>query len=60
MDAVHDWAAGHGARVLRLGAVSGEDDATGFYERLGFAATGESGALRRDPTRAFRYLARPV
>jgi GNAT superfamily N-acetyltransferase len=60
VDAVHEWAAGHGAGVLRLGAVSGEDDPTGFYERLGFAPTGETGALRRDPTRAFRYLARPV
>ena len=57
---VHEWAAGHGARVLRLGAISGEGDPTRFYERLGFAATGESGTLRRDPTRAFRYLTRPV
>jgi GNAT superfamily N-acetyltransferase len=58
--AVHEWAAGHGAGVLRLGAVSGEGDPTRFYERLGFQDTGESGALRRDPTRAFRYLTRPV
>jgi GNAT superfamily N-acetyltransferase len=58
--AVHDWAAGRGARELRLGAVSGEGGPAGFYEHLGFAATGEGGALSRDPTRAFRYMTRPV
>lgn len=58
--AVHAWAAARGARVLRLGAVTGEGDPTGFYERLGFARTGETGTLRRDPTRAFCYMARPV
>jgi GNAT superfamily N-acetyltransferase len=58
--AVHEWAAGHGARVLRLGAVSGEGGPGEFYERLGFEATGEGGALSRDPTRAFRYMTRPV
>ena len=58
--AVHEWAAAHGARVLRLGVISGEGDPTRFYEGLGFAATGESGTLRRDPTRAFRHMARPV
>jgi GNAT superfamily N-acetyltransferase len=60
VSAVHEWAAGQGARTLRLGAVSGTGDPTGFYERLGFTVTGETGTLRRDPTRAFRYLTRPV
>jgi GNAT superfamily N-acetyltransferase len=58
--AVHEWAAGQGARALRLGAVTGVGDPTGFYERLGFARTGETGALSRDPTRAFCYMTRPV
>jgi GNAT superfamily N-acetyltransferase len=58
--AVHAWAAERGARVLRLGAVTGEDDPAAFYERLGFIDTGETGALRRDPARAFRHMARPV
>jgi GNAT superfamily N-acetyltransferase len=60
VDAVHGWAAAQGARVLRLGAVTGEGDPTGFYERLGFARTGETGALSRDPTRAFCYMVRPI
>jgi GNAT superfamily N-acetyltransferase len=60
VDAVREWAAGHGARFVRLAAVTGEGDPTGFYERLGFVITGETGTLRRDPTRAFRDLVRPV
>jgi GNAT superfamily N-acetyltransferase len=58
--AVDEWAAGQGARVLRLGVVTGPDDPTGFYERLGFARTGETGTLSRDRTRAFCYMVRPV
>lgn len=57
---VHAWAVQQGARVLRLGAVTGEGDPAGFYERLGFARTGETGTLRRDPTRTFCYMARPI
>ncbi len=60
VEAVRVWAAGHGARVLRLGVVSGAGDATGFYERLGFARTGETGTLRRDSSRAFAYMVRPI
>jgi ribosomal protein S18 acetylase RimI-like enzyme len=60
VDAVHQWAAAQGARILRLGVVTGEGDATGFYERLGFTRTGETGTLRRDPTRAFCYMTRPI
>jgi GNAT superfamily N-acetyltransferase len=58
--AVHEWAAGLEARVLRLGAITGDGDPGAFYERLGFEDTGETGALRRDPARVFRYMARPV
>jgi ribosomal protein S18 acetylase RimI-like enzyme len=57
---VRAWAAGHGATFLRLGVITAEDDATPFYERLGFVRTGELGTLRRDPTRPVHYLARPV
>jgi GNAT superfamily N-acetyltransferase len=60
VDAVRGWAAGHGALFLRLGAITGEGDPTGFYERLGFVPTGETGTLSRDRTRAFRYLVRPI
>jgi len=58
--AVDEWALGQGARTLRLGAVTGDGDPGAFYERLGFVGTGETGTLRRDPTRAFRYMARPL
>ena len=46
---VRGWAAGRQAQ-----------EPTGFYERLGFVRTGETGALRRDPTRPVHYLARPI
>ncbi len=57
---VHEWAEARGARSLRLGALTGEGDPAGFYERLGFARTGETGTLRRDPTRVFCFMTRPV
>jgi ribosomal protein S18 acetylase RimI-like enzyme len=57
---VRGWAAGHGARFLRLGVITAADDATRFYERLGFVRTGETSPLRREPTRSAHYLARPV
>ena len=57
---VRGWAAGQGARFLRLGVITGDADPTGFYERLGFVRTGETGTLRRDPTRPVHYLARPI
>ena len=60
VDEVRGWAAGRQARFLRLGVITGEADPTGFYERLGFVRTGETGALRRDPTRPVHYLARPI
>jgi GNAT superfamily N-acetyltransferase len=60
VSAVHDWAARQGARTLRLGAVTGPGDPTGFYERLGFTRRGETGTLRRDRTKAFCYMTRPV
>lgn len=60
VSAVRDWAAGSGARFVRLGVITRQGDATGFYERLGFVRTGENIPLRRDPTRPVHYLARPA
>jgi GNAT superfamily N-acetyltransferase len=57
---VQAWAAARGGRFLRLGVVTADDDPTPFYERLGFVRTGELGRLRRDPSRGFHYLVRPV
>lgn len=58
--AVRDWAAGHGARFVRLGVIVAEGAPRPFYERLGFVATGEVGPLRRDPSRSVQYLVRPA
>jgi GNAT superfamily N-acetyltransferase len=60
VSAVRDWAAGRGARFVRLGVITREGDATAFYERLGFVRTGEVIPLRRDPTQPAHFLARPV
>jgi GNAT superfamily N-acetyltransferase len=57
---VQAWAAARGGRFLRLGVVTAADDPTPFYERLGFVRTGELGTLRRDPSRGFHYLVRPI
>lgn len=57
---VRGWAAGHGAVFLRLGVITRPDDATPFYERLGFVRTGEVRPLRTDPSRSAHFLARPV
>lgn len=57
---VRQWAASQGARVLRLGVITRPGDATPFYERLGFARTGEVRPLRTDPSRSVHYLARLV
>jgi ribosomal protein S18 acetylase RimI-like enzyme len=60
VDAVLSWVAASGGRSLRLGVITAEDDATPFYERLGFTRTGEVARLRRDPTRSVHYLIRSV
>lgn len=60
VDAVGRWAAGRGGRLLRLGVIAAEGDATPFYESLGFIRTGEVVPLRRDPARFAHYLIRPV
>jgi GNAT superfamily N-acetyltransferase len=56
---VHGWAAGRGARCVRLGVIEGVA-AEAFYVRLGFTPTGETKALARDESTLARFLSRPV
>lgn len=46
VDAVLSWAGAEGATEIELGATAINGAAVGFYERLGFADTGERHALR--------------
>jgi GNAT superfamily N-acetyltransferase len=41
VEAVAEWAADHGAHVLRTSVTVGNDGAAQLYERSGFRATGE-------------------
>jgi ribosomal protein S18 acetylase RimI-like enzyme len=59
--AVAEWAAAHGGRFLRLGVIlQGGEEATAFYERLGFVTLDDPVPLRVDPSRLVTYMARPV
>jgi GNAT superfamily N-acetyltransferase len=58
--AVSAWASARGGRLLRLGVITAEGDATPFYEHLGFSRSGEVAPLRRDPARVVHYLVRPL
>jgi GNAT superfamily N-acetyltransferase len=49
VEAVCRWAAGDGGRVLSLWVADGNDHARRFYERLGFAGTGERQPLPSAP-----------
>ena len=49
LDTVAQWAADEGARTVSLWAVEGNDAAGSVYRRSGFAATGVSMPLPRDP-----------
>ena len=60
VSAVRAWAAGRGARFLRLGVIEGPDDVGEFYERLGFVRTGEERPIPQDPARRAFWLVRPV
>jgi GNAT superfamily N-acetyltransferase len=53
------WARDAGARVLRLGVIDGIE-AEAFYQRLGFARTGETKSLRRDDSVTAVFLARSL
>jgi GNAT superfamily N-acetyltransferase len=57
---VRAWVSAQGGSFLRLGVITGEGDATPFYESLGFVRTGEVAPLRRDPARLVHYLVGPV
>jgi len=58
--AVRGWAVAHGGRVVRLGVIDDGPHAAPFYERLGFACTGETRSLVRDPSLGCFFLARPA
>jgi len=47
---VISWARAEGAHALRLGVAEDNPSARKFYERHGFAPTGESEPLRSRPT----------
>ena len=49
VEAVCAWAASDGGRVVSLWVADGNDRARRFYERLGFAPTGERQALPSAP-----------
>jgi GNAT superfamily N-acetyltransferase len=57
---IREWAAGQGARFLRLGVIDDVPGLARFYEGLGFVRTGEERPLVRDPERVAVFLARPV
>jgi ribosomal protein S18 acetylase RimI-like enzyme len=50
VDVVADWARGEGASALVLEVAAGNDAALHAYQRLGFAATGESRRMARKPS----------
>jgi GNAT superfamily N-acetyltransferase len=59
--AVNEWAAGRGARFVRLGVIDpGGQGATAFYRRLGFVALDDPVPMRTDPSRLVTYMIRPV
>lgn len=47
--AIADWAHTQGAQTLELTVTSNNDQAIIFYERLGFAMTGQTAPYRNDP-----------
>jgi GNAT superfamily N-acetyltransferase len=57
---IRDWAAGHGARFLRLGVIGDVPGLSAFYEDMGFVRSGEERPLARDPDRLAVFLVRPV
>ena len=54
LKAVSDWAAGRGARVLRLTVTSSNEAAIAFYRRCGFSMTGRTEPYPNDPA-LFEY-----
>ena len=60
VEAVIGWARSWGAGTLILGVTEFNDGAAGFYERLGFADTGERYPLREQSPLVCRVLRRPL
>jgi len=50
LDAVQEWARGQGAASLYLHVAAPMLRARAFYEKVGFAATGDVVAMERDPS----------
>jgi len=48
VEAVIAWAQSEGAKLVRLKVIQGNDRARGFYERMGFRATGQEEIRQRD------------
>ena len=48
VEAVLSWARSEGAKVVRLKVIQGNDRARGFYDRVGFRATGQTQVRERD------------
>ena len=60
VDAVLDWARGHGVDDVRLTVTSNNASAIGFYRRLGFAFTGGTQPYPNDPDLFEREMVRPL
>jgi GNAT superfamily N-acetyltransferase len=60
VDEVAGWATDRGARRLRLGVVGAAPEVVAFYERLGFAPTGETRALPPAGSATAFFYARPL
>jgi ribosomal protein S18 acetylase RimI-like enzyme len=60
VEEVLGWARSWGARAVILGVTEPNDGAAGFYERLGFADTGERYPLRERSALTCRVLRRPL
>jgi ribosomal protein S18 acetylase RimI-like enzyme len=48
VEALVDWARSADAKVVRLKVIEGNDRARGFYDRVGFRATGQTQVRERD------------
>lgn len=58
VNAVFDWARQREVKMLSLMVTSGNDSATRFYERLGFAMTGRTEPYPNDPAMLEYEMAR--
>lgn len=59
VESILEWARSRGVNTLVLTVTSNNDTAARFYERLGFAPTGQAGPYRNDPTLSEFVMSRP-